>query len=341
MVQKMSKSDLLRPPAPPGIAGRLHIRVPVPRHIAAWRFRLLFRLATACVAFVTSLVVTAPIELARGWDAPGIGMLVLFSAISCCIVAVGEGLQSRAWESFQRAETQRLDRIAAERLISLTATGPSAAHLAALTRAAPRRRPAQRLFDVVFAALCLVLMSPALALVTILVRLDSRGPFLFHQRTFGVSGRPFERLKFRTMVADVGLQRELLHEFIETYDDRTVRFSGSDPRVTRAGRFLRRTGLDELPALWNVLRGQMSFVGPRPRPFGELTDSPEVTAELLTVRPGFVSPAAVTWAEEGRRDLSGELDYARHATVAQDMFLISRILLRALRTIGNVKLETV
>jgi exopolysaccharide biosynthesis polyprenyl glycosylphosphotransferase len=121
---------------------------------------------------------------------------------------------------------------------------------------------AKRLIDIGVAGVGLVVLSPVLALMAILVRLGSPGPILFRQRRIGLHGRPFEVVKFRSMTADAedrlpGLrsQNEIAGHAFKL---------SADPRVTNTGRFLRRTSLDELPQLWNVLRGEMSLVGPRP-----------------------------------------------------------------------------
>lgn len=122
----------------------------------------------------------------------------------------------------------------------------------------PLQRLIKRLFDVIFSSIALVLASPFMAVIALLIKLDSPGPVIFKQQRMGEGGQPFNMYKFRTMIHDAGeLKQEtrtgqLIHKF---YDD---------PRVTRMGRFLRRTSLDELPQFINVLKGEMSLVGPRP-----------------------------------------------------------------------------
>jgi lipopolysaccharide/colanic/teichoic acid biosynthesis glycosyltransferase len=120
----------------------------------------------------------------------------------------------------------------------------------------------KRAFDVVGAVLGLLVAAPLFAIVAVLIRIDSRGPVLFRQTRVGRNGQPFRMIKFRTMVQDAAaLQAELL----DRNEARDGLFKiADDPRVTRVGRWLRRTHLDESPQLWNVLCGQMSLVGPRP-----------------------------------------------------------------------------
>jgi lipopolysaccharide/colanic/teichoic acid biosynthesis glycosyltransferase len=175
--------------------------------------------------------------------------------------------------------------------------------------------------DVLLSALGLVVTSPILALSAAAIALTSRGPVLFRQLRVGRDGEPFTLVKFRTMRSSPG---------------RAVT-ARDDPRITRVGRLLRRTKLDELPELWNVLRGEMSLVGPRPE-VPELVDreSP-VWREILRVRPGVTDPVTLQLRDEeslmagvsGDRDryyrevlqprkLSGYRDYLRRRTWRSD-----------------------
>jgi exopolysaccharide biosynthesis polyprenyl glycosylphosphotransferase len=120
----------------------------------------------------------------------------------------------------------------------------------------------KRGFDLVVASAVFVVLSPLLTLIALLIKLDSRGPAVFRQQRVGENGRTFDMFKFRTMVADAeNHDREVM---ITTDDGHVVHKRKDDPRVTRMGRLLRRYSLDELPQLVNVLRGEMSLVGPRP-----------------------------------------------------------------------------
>ena len=128
-------------------------------------------------------------------------------------------------------------------------------------RTGPFYRVTKRVIDVTAASLLLVLSAPVCLLIALATRLDSPGPVIFRQLRVGQYGQPFEMLKFRTMRPERRLRQ---HPPPPTGERRRVHKSPNDPRVTRVGRFLRRTALDELPQLWNVLRGEMSLVGPRP-----------------------------------------------------------------------------
>jgi lipopolysaccharide/colanic/teichoic acid biosynthesis glycosyltransferase len=144
----------------------------------------------------------------------------------------------------------------------------------------------KRLFDVVLSGLGLVLLAPLLLGIALWVKLDSRGPVLFRQQRVGRFGRPFMIHKFRTMAIDAPARGPQI----------TI---GADPRITRAGQFLRRTKLDELPQLWDVLRGAMSLVGPRPEVPKYVALYPDGIRELLlSVRPGITDLASLQYRDE-------------------------------------------
>jgi lipopolysaccharide/colanic/teichoic acid biosynthesis glycosyltransferase len=138
----------------------------------------------------------------------------------------------------------------------------------------------KRIIDLLLASLMLSISSPAWLLIAIAIRLNDGGPVFFRQKRWGRGGTEFQLIKFRTMKLDVGSLPSPASE--------------SDPRVTRPGRFLRRTGLDELPQMLNILKGEMSFVGPRALAVGEevrLIDGSTTTYETV---PGFEARLEVT-----------------------------------------------
>lgn len=143
----------------------------------------------------------------------------------------------------------------------------------------------KRLFDVGCCVLGLIVLAPILLLIALLIRTDSKGPILYVQERIGLNGRPFYIFKFRTMVMDAD-KKGLL----------TV--GGKDPRVTRIGYSLRRYKLDELPQLFNVLKGDMSLVGPRPevKKYVDLYSSSQ--REVLTVKPGITDYASIVFVDE-------------------------------------------
>jgi lipopolysaccharide/colanic/teichoic acid biosynthesis glycosyltransferase len=152
--------------------------------------------------------------------------------------------------------------------------------------------------DRTVAAAALVVLAPVLGLLAALVKLSSPGPVLFKQLRGGLNGRPFRMLKFRTMRDGAERQRDELLALNEM--DGPVFKIENDPRVTALGRFLRRTSLDELPQLWNVLLGHMSLVGPRPLPVGETQGLHGPFRRRLSMRPGLTC----LWQIRGRNDLS-------------------------------------
>lgn len=141
----------------------------------------------------------------------------------------------------------------------------------------------QRVFDVVMAGLGLCLMAIPMGFIALIVRITSGTPVLFRHRRIGRNGVPFEVLKYRTMLPSA---------------DGPAITVGGDPRVTSVGRVLRRTKLDELPQLLNVLRGEMSIVGPRPEIERYVLEYPEEFARILRVRPGITDPASVMFRDE-------------------------------------------
>jgi lipopolysaccharide/colanic/teichoic acid biosynthesis glycosyltransferase len=172
----------------------------------------------------------------------------------------------------------------------------------------------KRSVDLVLAALLLVVALPLITVAAFLIRLDSRGPVIFRQLRFGRGFKPFHLLKLRTMAHSSAGPAFTL---------------GADPRITRVGRWLRRSKVDELPQLWNVLRGEMSLVGPRPV-------VPQLTVEfnsdyqlLLKVRPGLTDPASLKYCREAEilALVPDPLRYFK-TVVTPDKLRISRAYLR-------------
>ncbi len=183
--------------------------------------------------------------------------------------------------------------------------------------------------DYVGAALLLVLLSPVFLLIALCIRLDSPGPIIYRRRVVGLNGRIFDAYKFRTMIVDADAYLESHPELKKEWEE-TGKIR-NDPRVTRVGKWLRRTSLDELPQLVNVLRGQMSLVGPRMITPTELPRFGRWRHNLLTVKPGLTG----LWQVSGRADLSYEervrLDmyYIRNYTIWLDL----RLLLHTVRVV--------
>ena len=159
----------------------------------------------------------------------------------------------------------------------------------------------KRAFDVVASLIILVVLAPLFAAIAVAIRLESRGPVLFRQRRVGQNGREFWLYKFRSMCVDAEARSHELKQHNEM-DGPAFKMRG-DPRVTRVGRLLRRTSLDEFPQFWNVLRGEMSVVGPRPPLPSEVKLYKRWQRRRLSVRPGITC----IWQISGR----SELDFAQ------------------------------
>lgn len=184
---------------------------------------------------------------------------------------------------------------------------------------------AREVRDTIVATICLLLLSPVMAIFAALIKLESPGPVLFRQQRVGLNGQRFEILKFRT----------LRHEHADPAADRLV-FTGDD-RVTRTGRVLRNTGLDELPQFWNVLLGDMSLVGPRPHAPAAKAGGrryEEVVPEYwrrYTVKPGMTGLAQVNgWrgstdtAEQIVKRVEFDLQYIKRASALLDLKIICK-----------------
>jgi lipopolysaccharide/colanic/teichoic acid biosynthesis glycosyltransferase len=188
---------------------------------------------------------------------------------------------------------------------------------------------AKRALDAALAGIGLVLLSPVLAAIAVSIKTGSKGPLLYRGRRVGQGGEPFEMLKFRTMVVDAD------------------KIGGSstpedDPRITGIGKKLRRYKLDELPQLWNVLLGDMSFVGPRPQVQWAVDLYTPEEREILRVRPGITDEASLKFSNEaeilkGSTDPDKDyiekihpekmrlsLEYVRHRSFSGDLSIIAR-----------------
>jgi exopolysaccharide biosynthesis polyprenyl glycosylphosphotransferase len=186
----------------------------------------------------------------------------------------------------------------------------------------PRQMALKRLFDITVSALALAALSPLLVGVAALIKLTSRGPIFFRQKRVGLHGKPFHMLKFRSMVVNA----EELKAKLAALNEQTgpVFKMKNDPRITRIGRFIRKYSIDELPQLLNVLRGEMSVVGPRPPIPSEVEKYATWQRRRLSVRPGLTC----IWQVSGRNQISFEewmyldMRYIDHWSLGTDLGLI-------------------
>lgn len=195
------------------------------------------------------------------------------------------------------------------------------------------RQFGKRTIDCILSALALVLLSPLLLIVAIAVKLDSKGPILFKQKRLGLHGKEFFILKFRSMTVNAE------HTGSGVYSDE------NDPRVTRVGKFIRATSIDELPQLVNILRGDMAIVGPRPPltyhpwPIDQYT---EEQMEMFSVRPGITGWAqvhgrkTVEWHERIRLNVW----YTQHVSFRLDVKILFMTVFKVLRNDDNVNVGT-
>src|SRR2546427_4014399 len=195
---------------------------------------------------------------------------------------------------------------------------------------------AKRMVDLVGAAIGLIVLSPVFAILAVLVKLDSRGPAFFTQERVGRGGRLFRIIKLRTMVDGAEAKRDgLLSRSV--YGDSRLFKIPSDPRMTRLGRWLRRASLDELPQLVNVLKGDMSLVGPRPPLPSEVALYEAHHYARFDVKPGMTGP----WQVAGRNNVTDfervvtlETDYVRNWSMILDVLILLRTIPAVLRMSG-------
>jgi exopolysaccharide biosynthesis polyprenyl glycosylphosphotransferase len=185
-------------------------------------------------------------------------------------------------------------------------------------------RVGKRAIDLVGAVLALVILAPLILLLALLVKLTSPGPIFYRSTRIGRGGRPFTFIKLRSMVQDAEYKRRQLKHLNEA--DGPVFKIARDPRITPIGRFLRTTSLDEVPQFWNVLRGDMSLVGPRPPIAEEVAQYEPWQLRRLDVRPGITC----LWQISGRSRIGFQewmrldLEYIRHQSFRLDLKILLR-----------------
>jgi lipopolysaccharide/colanic/teichoic acid biosynthesis glycosyltransferase len=188
-----------------------------------------------------------------------------------------------------------------------------------------------RFVEILFGALCILLTLPIMIIIGILIHLDSPGSALFWQYRIGLDGKPFKFVKFRTLYQDAKERFPELYAYKYTDEEiKTLMFKlRDDPRVTRIGRWLRNSTLDELPNFWNVLTGDMALVGPRPElpEMMRYYNTPEMMSKF-SVRPGITGLSQVS----GRGELSFletakcDIDYVKNRSLALDIEILLKTL---------------
>ena len=247
-------------------------------------------------------------------------------AVLSCPELDGPALRRLVW-SLEPANVDLLVAPAAIEIAGPRLSVRPAAGLPLLHLEAPELRGGRRVLkaagDRVVSALALLFLAPILFSIGLIVRLDSPGPAVFRQRRVGLDGREFDMLKFRSMIIDAEQHRaEIAH--LDVHGTGQLFKVKADPRVTRVGRLMRRYSIDELPQLFNVLRGEMSLVGPRPPLPAEVAAYGVVALPRLRVKPGLTG----LWQVSGRSDLSVEesvrldLRYVENWSLAMDAMIL-------------------
>jgi len=195
----------------------------------------------------------------------------------------------------------------------------------------------KRTSDLVISGLALIALTPLIGLISVLIKLDSKGKVFYKQKRIGKNGKYFTIYKFRTMVDDANdfnkyFSKEQLDEFKENYK------LEDDPRITRVGRFLRRTSLDEIPQLINIIKGDLSIIGPRPIVDEEIDKYGIDRDKFLSVTPGLTG----NWAANGRSCTSYEermkleLDYIDNLNLKTDIKVFFKTIVTVLKGRGAV-----
>ena len=195
---------------------------------------------------------------------------------------------------------------------------------------------AKRCLDIAGATVGLIVLSPLFVAVGVAILLTDGRPILFRQARVGLHGRIFSVVKFRTMARDADEHRSDLRQYNEVSGNASFKMT-NDPRITRIGGILRRSSIDELPQLWNVLRGEMSLVGPRPHPLDDVDGYEPWHRRRLAMKPGITG----LWQVEGRREVDFDqwvrfdLEYIDHWSFWLDLRLLIKTIPAMLRAEGR------
>jgi lipopolysaccharide/colanic/teichoic acid biosynthesis glycosyltransferase len=205
--------------------------------------------------------------------------------------------------------------------------------------AAPPMPLGKRVFDIAFAIVALLIFLPVLLACAVAVKWESDGPIFFRQRRLGHGGKPFYILKFRTMVPDA---ETVLTSYLAAHPEAQKEWDADhklkqDPRITRLGKTMRRLSLDELPQFWNVLRGDMSIVGPRPIVPAEVAKYKDAFRDYCAVKPGITG----LWQVSGRNDIGYaervalDREYAKSLSPATDGWIVLKTVRAVLLAAGS------
>ena len=207
---------------------------------------------------------------------------------------------------------------------------------ARLTQYSTVTRILKRVCDIVLSGIAIILSSPIMLWVAYKVKREDGGPVFYSQTRIGIYGKPFTMYKFRSMVTNAEeLKKKLAEE--NGQSDRFIFKMKDDPRITKIGHFIRKTSLDEFPQFFNVLKGDMSLVGPRPALPDEVARYGSLYSTRLLVKPGITGP----WQVSGRSDLSQEqseyldVSYIENWSIAGDLAILAKTVLVVFRGTGS------
>lgn len=209
-----------------------------------------------------------------------------------------------------------------------TATGPSAELVGAETTRYQPGGVLKRVLDIVIASAGLIVLWPLMLMVALAIRYTDPGPAVFGHERIGLNGRRFKCLKFRSMIvnSEAALREHLARDPTAAAEWAASQKLKHDPRITKLGKILRETSLDELPQLWNVLKGEMSIVGPRPIVSAEVRRYGNDFQAYAATKPGITG----LWQVMGRSDcsyderVSLDVDYVRNWSILRDIWIIAR-----------------
>lgn len=198
-------------------------------------------------------------------------------------------------------------------------------------------KPVKRALDVILASIALVILSPIFLIIALAIKLESKGPVLFKHKRIGKEGKEIYIYKFRSMVDKAedmikDFNPEQMKEFKENYKLK------NDPRITMIGKFIRKTSLDELPQLLNIIKGELSIIGPRPVVEEELEKYGDYKKKFLSVTPGLTG----YWAANGRSNTSYEermkmeLYYVDNMSLKMDLKVLLKTIISVVRKVGAV-----
>lgn len=184
-------------------------------------------------------------------------------------------------------------------------------------------RVVKRFFDEIFSVLFLLILSPVFLIIAICIKFDSKGPIILRLKRVGQHGQDFYVLKFRSMIDGADKMKDEILKYNERNDGPLFKMK-NDPRITKVGKFLRRSSLDELPQLINVIKGQMSLVGPRPHEPREVSQYNREYKKLLTIKPGLTGAAQVSGRSQLKFNEEASLDiyYIENWSLALDLIII-------------------